>query len=108
MSRYRDNKRRFIASKILEKLEEQTTRTPPTYSAKIHAGTILRGEISKEEIETTTKGTKSEATVQIESIIQQERGEALVTPSERGDGKEIEAVIDEVASSIRETHTLLE
>jgi hypothetical protein len=29
MSRYRDNKGRFIASKISEKLEKQTTRNPP-------------------------------------------------------------------------------
>jgi hypothetical protein len=86
MSRHRDSKGRFIASKISETIEKQTTRTSPpppppnTNSTNFCAGTILRGEISKATIETTTKGTKSEATIQIENIIQQARREALVTP----------------------------
>jgi hypothetical protein len=47
MSRYMDNKGRFIAPKILEKLEKKTTKKPPppyTNSSKIHAGKILIGE----------------------------------------------------------------
>jgi hypothetical protein len=90
MSRYRDNKGRFIAPKISEKLEKKTTkRTPPyTNSSKIRAGKILGGESSKATIATTTKNTKSEATVQIEDIRQQEREEALATPSKGETGKE--------------------
>jgi hypothetical protein len=84
MSRYRDSKGIFISSKISEKLEKQTTRKPPhhTNSTKIGSETILRGESSKETIETISKGTKYEAIVQTKNIIQQEIREVLTTPSE--------------------------
>jgi hypothetical protein len=36
MSRYRDNKGRFIAPKISEKLEKQTTTPPPPPHTLIH------------------------------------------------------------------------
>jgi hypothetical protein len=36
MSRYRDNKGRFIAPKISEKLEKQTTKNPPPPLILIH------------------------------------------------------------------------
>jgi hypothetical protein len=96
--------------KISEKLEKQTTTPPPpnTNSSKIHVGKILRGESSKATIETTAKGTKFEATVQIESIRQQEKGEALATPSKGEAGKETKVVIEEVASAIGEPHKTLE
>jgi hypothetical protein len=63
-----------------------------TNSTNFCAGTILRGESSKETIETTAKGTKSEAIVQIENIVQQARREALATQSEGRAGKETEVV----------------
>ena len=65
MSRYRDNKGRFIAPKNSEKLEKQTIKKTPPYtnSSKTRAGKILRGESSKVAIATTTKGTRFEATV---------------------------------------------
>jgi hypothetical protein len=61
MSRYRDNKGRFIAPKILKKLEKKTTKKTPPYtnSSKIHARKILRGESSKVAIATIEKGTRS-------------------------------------------------
>ena len=95
MRRYRDNKGRFIASKISEKIEKQTTRNPPRHSnsSKIRAGKILRGEISKETIEATSRGAKYEVTIHIESIIKQARREALMTPSEGGVGKETKVVV---------------
>jgi hypothetical protein len=67
MSRYKDNKGRFISPKISGKTEKQTTKKTPPYtnSSKTHAGKILRGEISKASIATTEKGTRSEAIVQI-------------------------------------------
>jgi hypothetical protein len=73
MSRYRDNKGRFIAPKISEKLEKKTTKKTPPYtnSSKTRAGKILRGESSKAAIATTTKGTRFEAIVQIKNIRQQ-------------------------------------
>ena len=110
MSRYRDNKGRFIASKISEKLEKQTTRNPlpHTNSSNFCAGTILRGEISKATIETIAKNTKSETTVQIENIVQQARREALATQSKGRVGKETEVVVEEVESIIGATHKVLE
>jgi hypothetical protein len=109
MSRHRDSKGGFIASKILEKIEQKTTRNPPhTNSSNLCARTILRGESSNEEIETIAKGTKYEVIVQIENILQQVRKEALVTQSEGRVGKETEVVVEEVASSIGETHKVLE
>jgi hypothetical protein len=89
MSRYRDNKGRFIAPKISEKPEKQTTKKPPPYtnSPKTRAGKIIRGESSKEKVATTTKGTRSEATVQIKNIRQQDREAALATPSRGETGK---------------------
>jgi hypothetical protein len=95
MSRYRDDKGRFIYCKISKTLEKKQQETPPphTNSSKICARKILRGKSSKEAIEAITKGTKSEVIVQIERIIEQERGESLVTPSEGGVGKETEVVI---------------
>jgi hypothetical protein len=108
MSRYKDNKGRCIAPKIAEKTEKQTTN-PPTHtnSSKIRAKKILRRESSKVAIETTIKETKSETIVQIESIIQHARGEALVTQSE-GARKETEVAIEEVASFVGESHKTLE
>jgi hypothetical protein len=59
MHRRRDSKGRFIASKFTE-----NSRKPShTNSANFYAGNILRGESSKEEIETTTKGPESKAIV---------------------------------------------
>jgi hypothetical protein len=82
---------------------------PPTHtnSSKIRAKKILRRESSKVAIETTAKETKSETIVQIESIIQHARGEALATQSE-GARKETEVVIEEVASFVGESHKTLE
>jgi hypothetical protein len=102
MHRHRNSKGRFIASKILENLDQQTTKNHPpppppqphTNSANLCAGTILRGESSKEEIETTTKGPESKATVHIENIVQQVRREALVTQLEGRVGKETEVVAE--------------
>jgi hypothetical protein len=70
MSRYSDNKGRFIAPKIVEKLENKTTKKTPTYtnSSKTHAGKSSRGESSKEAIATIEKGTRSEAIVKIKDI----------------------------------------
>jgi hypothetical protein len=75
MSRYRDNKSRFIAPKISEKPKKQTTKKTPPYanSSKTCAGKILRGESSKETITTIEKGTRSEATVKITNRRQQEK-----------------------------------
>jgi hypothetical protein len=89
MSRYRDNKGRFIAPKISEKLEKKTTKITPPYtnSSKTRVRKFLRGERSKETIATTTKGTIFEATVHIKDIRHQEREEALVIPSRGETGK---------------------
>jgi hypothetical protein len=93
MHRCRDRKGRFIASKIVEnsrkppKVTEKSRKTPHTNSANVCVGKILRGESSKEIIETTTKGPKSEAIVQIENILQQAGREALATQSEGRAGK---------------------
>jgi hypothetical protein len=110
MSRYRDNKGRFIAPKISEKIENQTTKKPPPYnnSSKICSGKILKGESSKEEIATIAKGTRSEATVYIKYTRQQERKEALVTPSKGETGKEAKVVIEEAASVVGRPHKTLE
>jgi hypothetical protein len=111
MSRYRDNKGRFIAPKMSEKLEKKTTPPPPppdTNSSKIHAGKIIRGESSKAATATTTKSIKSEATVHIEDIRQQEREEALATPSKGETGKEAEVIIEEATSVVGRPHKTLE
>ena len=110
MSRYKDNKGRFTTPKISEKLEKQTTKKTPPYtnSSKIHAGKILRGESSKETIATTAKGTKYKSIFHIESIRQQEKEEALVTPSKGEVGKETKVVIEEAASIVGKTHNTLE
>jgi hypothetical protein len=72
MSRYRDTTIRSISSKISEKLEKKNNKTPPplpththTNLSKIHVGKIIRGETSKETIETIAKGTKSKATIYV-------------------------------------------
>jgi hypothetical protein len=110
MSRYRDNKGRFIAPKIPEKLEKQTTKKTPPYanSSKNRAGKILKGESSKAAIATIAKGIISEATVHIKDIRQQEREEALAAPSREETGKEAEVVIEEVASNVGRPHKTLE
>ena len=69
MRRHRDSKCRFIASKVTEKsrkppkVTEKSRKTPHTNSINFYVGETLRGESSKEVIETTTKGPKSESTV---------------------------------------------
>jgi hypothetical protein len=76
MHKRRDSQGRFVTSKIAEnsrkppKVTEKSRKTPHTNSTSVCVGKILRGESSKEVIETTTKGTKSEAIVQIENIVQ--------------------------------------
>jgi hypothetical protein len=114
MHKRRDRKGRFVTSKIQEnsrkppKITEKSRKTPHTNSANVCVGKILRGEISKEVIGTTTNGTKSEATIQIENIVHQARREALASQSERRDGKETKVVVEEVASTVGETHKVLE
>jgi hypothetical protein len=75
---------------------------------KNHARKILRGESLKATIATTTKGTRSGATVHIKDIRQQEREEALATPSRGETGKEAEVVIEEPASVVGRPHKTLE
>jgi hypothetical protein len=65
-------------------------------------------ESSKEEIETIAKGPKFEATVHIENISKQAVREAMVTQLDGGEGKETKIVVEEVESSIREAHKVLE
>jgi hypothetical protein len=110
MSRYRDNKGRFISPKISEKLEKQTTKKTPPYtnSSKNRAGKILRGESSKEAIATTKKGTRSEATVQFTNRRQQENESTLATPSRRKIGKEVEVIIEEATSTVGRPQKTLE
>jgi len=93
MHKRRDRKGRFVSSKIAENSRNppkviETSRKPPqsyreikknTNSTNVFVGKILRGESSKAVIETAAKGPKSEATIQIENILQQARREALVT-----------------------------
>jgi hypothetical protein len=61
---------------------------PHTNSTNFYVGKNLRGESSKELIETTIKGPEYEAIMHIENISQQEVREALTTKSEGGVGKE--------------------
>jgi hypothetical protein len=110
MSRYRDNKGRFIAPKISEKLEKKTIKKPPPYtnSSKTRVGKILRGESSKESIETTTKGTRSKAIVQITNRRQKEKETTLATPSRRETRKEAKVIIEEAAFVVGRPHKTLE
>jgi hypothetical protein len=48
MSRYRDSKGRFIASKISEKLEKQTTRNPPSTLILIN---FVQEQFSEEKVQ---------------------------------------------------------
>jgi hypothetical protein len=86
MHKHRDRKGRFVTSKIVEnsrkppKLQKDQEK-PHTNSSSVCVGKFLRGGSSKALIETTTKGTKSEAIFDIESIVQQAIREALVTQS---------------------------
>jgi hypothetical protein len=85
MHKRRDRKGRFVRSKIAEnsrkppKVIEKSRNPPHNNSSSVCVGKFLRGESSKVVIETTTKGTKYEATVQIQNIVQQARREALAT-----------------------------
>jgi hypothetical protein len=90
MSRYRDN---------ANNKENNKEPPPPPYtnSSKNSCRKNSQRESSKVAIARIEKGTKSEATVQIKDIRQQEREEALVTPSRGETRKEAEVVIEEAA-----------
>jgi hypothetical protein len=75
---------------------------------KTRAGKILKGESSKASIATTTKGTRSEAIVHIRNKRQQEKEIALGAPSRRETGKEVEVIIEEVASVVGRPQKTLE
>jgi hypothetical protein len=57
MSRYRDNKGIFIAPKISEKLEKQTTKKTPPYtnSSKIRAGKFSEERAQRKQLQQQQK-----------------------------------------------------
>ena len=94
MSRLRDSKGWFIATKIPKKLCGPR-KTAPTNSVDRYVGKQFRGESLEAVIENTIKYPEVEATVKFGNISQQVVGEVVATQSKEEIRKGTKAVVEE-------------
>lgn len=107
MSKLRDSKGTFIATKIPENLYGPR-KIPSINSVDRYAGKIFRGESSEEVIEDVVKDPEAKATMQFGNISQQVVGEVVATQSEEEIRKEPKIVVEEVEFAVGVVHKILE